>query len=647
MQDERAALETVRFIFSELARETYFGHGYTCGQTVQGTCHCLAFTDQLNARIKIWYDNTDKQVKRAQKLFDPNPNTCSSSDKWVPFTDNAVSVTNLSFELESDITKQPRVQARIDAEYVIDSSTKQISFKTQITSRILEPGQNILSTFTAGSENENSSVVHHYAYGPRMDETGQYLDENGAVVANPEDAEIVCRDGSGGIFVDSFCEESTKISAAEFTIDGLYILGENGLLFFIPQASIDEAITASGSVGAKNPVYKESSGIQSTVVRVLGKSGLNTCRFCSGDPRSIVSIHPAADLLYARSYNGALYKVDDASATRIVEGGTSKNTVRHISSDANRVLIYFRNAVGNRTARLFSGNTSISSGDISGGCSEFAFVPSNTPGNRCRQIYPDPDIHDGDNIEPEEVKNISFRFLDALQVINDTVSLWYRDSIDKYVVSVGSGTAKLKRSDEVADGTIFAYGNGLNKYTTVCSGGTSLCIIDSILDTTPTEIAISDTSPFTDHLHFKNLPIAINENGRLVYFSGVTASDTATVVSVYNKNETPTDKQRILCDTTVESDQQVVFKRLSDKHPTKDIVAAVGTSLIAGYVDEIHLLEPTTTAKEQYSGRELNTVCSDTDHVERYHLPTTTGPSGGLDLVRLHGIEFWDRKPKP
>ena len=104
-QDERIALETVRFLFSELSRETYFGYDYACGQDVGGECRCLAFTDQSGARVKIWYDSTNKQVKRATKLFDANPNVCSSSDGWVPFTDNAVSVTKLAFEFRKQCDK--------------------------------------------------------------------------------------------------------------------------------------------------------------------------------------------------------------------------------------------------------------------------------------------------------------------------------------------------------------------------------------------------------------------------------------------------------------------------------------------------------------------------------------------------------------
>ena len=648
VQDERVALETVRFLFAELSREVYFGHDYACGEEVSGKCHCLVFTDQSGARVKIWYDSADKadkQVKRATKLFDPNPNVCGATDKWVPFTDDAVSVINLSFELESNAAKQPQVRAEIEADYVIDGNTESVSFKTQITSRILEPSQNVLNSLVASSEDEDTLVIHHFAYGPKVNESGQYLDKNDSIVSNVASAETVCRDGVGKTYTDSFCEEAADLVTAEFTNDGLYVLGNNGLLFFIPQTSIDDALGATGSIGSKNPVYKVSSGVQNAVVRVLGKTGLSTCRFCPNDPRGIVSIHPAGGYLYARSHKGTLYKVDQSSATRIVEGGISKNTLRQMDADDKRVLLFFRDAAGNRTVRLFSSNFSISAGDITGGCSEFSYVPNNASDKRCRQLYPDPNKDNGTNIEPSEIGGISFRFLDALQIINSTVSLWYQDNTGRHLVSIGQGVSKLKRSDLVADGSIFAYGNGLNKYTSICDNGTNLCAIDTITDTTATVVATSGTSPLIDHLHFQSLPIGINENGRLIYFSGVSSTDTATEVSAYKRNGTLTNRQRILCDTTIEDDQQVAFTHLSEKHPSKNIVAMLGTVLVSGYSDEIYILEQTSTTKEQYEGVELNTVCSDTDHVERYHLPTTAGPTGGLDLVRLHGIEFRESKP--
>lgn len=644
-QDERAALETVRFLFAELSRETYFGHDYACGQTVNNVCHCLTFKDQLGKQVKIWYDKTNKQVKRATKLFDPNPKVCDTSDKWVPFTDNAVSVKSLSFELENDATKQPRVQARIDAEYTIGDNTENVSFKTQITSRILDPSQNVLNTFVATSENENAAVIHNFVYGPKVDDSGQYLDSNDKPTTR-ERANIVCRDRVGNTFLESFCQKSAGIVTTEFTRDGLYILGDNGLLFFIPQATIDDALTATGAVGDGGPVYKESLiNIQKAVVRVLGKQGSSSCRFCANDPQGVVSIHPAGEYLYTRSYDGALHRVDNTVAVRIVKGGTNKETVRNIATTSNRVLLFYRDSAGARTTRLFSANTLISPDDIDGGCREFTYVPSNTQSNRCRQLHPDPDKDNGINITPSDITRPAlFRFLDTLQIINNTVSLWYQDAVGRHLVSIGQGASKLKRSDAVARGGVFAYGNGLNKYTSICDDGTDLCVIDSITDTTPTTISTAGTSPLTDHLHFRNLPIAINKEGRLVYFSGVQQSDTATAISVYNNKAAETNGRRVLCDAVIEDGRQVTFKHLSEKHPTEEIVAAVGTSLINGYIDEIYLLEPTTAAKKQYSGNELNIVC-DKDHTERYHLPATTGPAGGLDLVRLHGVEFWESKP--
>ena len=643
-QDERVALETVRFLFAELSRETYFGYDYTCGQVENDVCSCLIFKDQLGRQVKIWYDRANKQVKRATKLFDPNPNVCSTADKWVPFTDNSVSVTSLSFELENDVTKQPRVQARIDAEYALDGNTENVSFKTQITSRILEPSQNVLNTFIAASENENASIIHNFVYGPKVDESGQYLDSNDNPTTR-EQAQIVCRDRAGNTF-PGFCEEGAGIVAAEFTNDGLYILGDNGLLFHIPQTEINDALTATGAANSRDPVYRVSSGMQSAIVRVLGKFGPSTCRFCVNDPQGVVSIHPAGEYLYTRSHDGALHRVDNAIATRIVEGGTNKETVRNIDIDNNRVLLFYRDGAGARTVRLFSANTLVSSDDIEGGCREFEYVPNNIQSNRCRQLHPDPNKENSINITPSDITgtSLSFRFLDTLQVINNTVSLWYRDAAGRHLVSIGQGASKLKRSDAVARGGVFAYGNGLNKYTSICNDGTNLCIIDTITDTTPTTIQTSGTSPLADHLHFRNLPIAINKEGRLLYFNGVQQGSTATAISIYNYAGETTNSRRILCDAAIEDNEQVTFKNLSEKHPNKEIVAAVGTSLVNGYVDEIYLLEPTTSAKKQYSGNELNIVC-DEDHIERYHLPATTGPAGGLDLVRLHGLEFREKDP--
>ena len=104
------------------------------------------------------------------------------------------------------------MRAQIDAEYIVDKSTERVSFKTQITSRILEPSQNILNTFVASSQDETAAIVHHYAYGPRVNESGQYLDKSGTIVTDPKNAEVVCRDEKGNVFLDSFCQKKRKDS---------------------------------------------------------------------------------------------------------------------------------------------------------------------------------------------------------------------------------------------------------------------------------------------------------------------------------------------------------------------------------------------------------------------------------------------------
>ena len=630
VQDERAALETVRFLFVDLSREMYFGSEYICGKKVGTDCRCLAFTDQLGRRTKVWYDAANKQVKRAVKPLDPNPNTCGSSDSWVPFTDAAVSITDFVFEIERRTTKQPRVQIQATAEYMIDGVVKDVSFKSQVTRRIFEPDESVLSTFVITSEREDAAIIYYFAFGP-----------------DPLDpTKTVCRDGSGNVYVDSYCGDVIEPVAAEFTGDGLYILGNNGLLFFISQTAVDTALGATGPVGSAAAVFNLSSVTQGSVVRVLGKSGGSTCRFCTNDPRGIISIHPAGGYLYAKGRTGTLYKVNDAAAERVLEGGLSKNTAQHIAAGDSRVLVQYRNSTGSRTLRLFSNGFSVSPGEMTGSCTEFAYVPTNAAGNRCRQIHPDPNISNVTAITPSELTTIPFRFIDALQVINGTISLWYRDTGGKNTLSVGSGASKLKRSDDIASGGVFAYGNGLTKYTSVCKSGAYLCAIDSITDTTIDTVAAPTGTTLTDHLHFKDHPVGITNTGKLAYFSGASSTDTAATIAVYNKSGVSGNTQRVLCSTNIVNNQQVTFKHLSDKHPTKELVAAIGESVSAlGPVKELYLLQPTNkTTHTQFSIADLGTLCG-LPHTERYHLPVGKGPSGGLDLVRLTGVIFKEVKP--
>lgn len=684
-QNERAALETVRFLFADLSRELYFGSEYTCGSTVKDPCSCLAFTDQLGRRIKTRHieekRDTDGNitgngyVEQAVRRLDPNSDTCDNqADKWIPFTSDAVSVKNLVFEIESG--EQSRISMNVTAGYRIGTEDREISFKTRILGRIIEPNDTKLLTFATQSdqESQNSSSAYYYAFGdPLRDEDGNLVDvDRKTIVSDPR---YVCQDSQGGIFCNGFCTNAVTPVAVEFTNDGLYALGNNGLLFFIPTSAINTALDASGAVGTRNPVYVASSSIQSDLERVIGTG---SCRFCPDAPEAITEIHPAGDYLYALSENGALYVVNDARAERILSGGLATNTVIDFDVADDRVLIFFRNANRERILRLYSGSTALSGNDITNPCTEFSYMPGTGSGDRCRQLRPDP-IDNGVPVKPDaELTNIQLSLFDQMQVIeqdgdqNDTVSLWYRSKIGgtQNTLSIGKSSFAKNRADGVAEGGAFAYGNGLSVHTSICVNGeeVSLCALDDLSDDSITYITVQGDPTLKDHLHFIGYPVGITTDGRLMYFSGVTASSTSTRVPVYNLHGVPNDSRRVLCGTRSQigydkEEYQISFSYLSEKHPgsTKNMVALIGKSLNleGGYRDEIYIIETSTNGKNQYGitsgdnlSGELRIVCGATDYVERHRLPVGNGPGvttigPNLDLLRLRGVELRDVNPDP
>lgn len=647
LQDERIALETVRFLFTDLSRELYFGYNYTCGaretdDSDNTICNCLAFSDQLGRRVKVRHNAKDRRVEQKIKSLDSNPDVCDSSEKgWVPLTNKAVAVTRLIFEFEDSEKTQPRVKLYIAATYILDGEVKNISFKTQVTRRILEPSGDILSNFTVNPSagTGSDSPVYYFAYAQRLNDDGEYV--------------FVCQSESGAVYPgdDNPCEIGTKLVAAEFTSDGLYMLGSNGLLFFIPTETVNKALQASGKVGSSNAKYRLSSDVQDKVKRVVGDDpDTKVCRFCDNDPHSITSIHPANEYLYARAENGALYRVSDFTAERIVNGGISRNTVQNIDISDDRIFVSFRDTAGKRVIRLFSGDPSISAGNIFGGCTEFSYVPDNTSENRCRQLRPDPDLTNAKSVEPDEVLAIPLSFFERLQIINDTVSLWYREDNKRYILSIGADSSKVKkRSDQLAEGSMLAYGNGLTKYTSICDGGNALCVVDDIINDDVVEtIQVDGDANLTDHAHIRRYPIGITTAERLMYFSGVSNTDSSEEVLVYNQTG-DSATHRVLCGAIVVNDeQQVAFSYMSDKSKSGDLIALVGRALDSSddYVSEVYILEPTTIGKKQFEGgssSERNLLCGGTDHIERYHLPDDAGPR--LDLLRFRGIKLVEKKP--
>ena len=659
-QDERVALETIRFFISDLSRELYFGRDFECGWESAGACRCLKFTDQLGRKVKVRYPRYATGSKgfldRSVRRLDSRSGCRDIDGDWIPLTDDSVHITGVDFQIDGDSsdTEQPRVRMQVDAEYVIgDSVTKSVSFKTQVTRRILEPSQTALATIVADID-ERSLSRQYYAYGPRVNSRGQYVDDGGNVVSAPV---IVCQDEIRQEFADRFCDDPVKPVAVEFTTDGLYLLGDNGLLFLLPQASITSALRASGAVGAVSPVYVTTSSVQSALVRVVGLSGVgNTkCRFCPSDPRNIVSIHPAGSFLYAVSYTGALFKISGSSSTLLLSGGVGKNTVRHIDADAKRALLLYRDEGGKRRLRLWTGG-SLTVASVNGvsptpSCSVFAYLPSSVTASSslvCREISPD--ASSSPFVSPSEIADINLSLVNRVQVVSGNnnavnhLSVWYSDGGVRKVRTVfGTSGNHLRSGDTLArsDGLVVYDSVSPAGFTYICDDSQKLCHVASINAATVTSSnALTDT--LTDHFRLQGFPIGVSGVGQLV-FSNSTVS-TISPVSVYNASESPTNPQRVLCGATSENSRQVSFRYASDKHPNNNLVALLGKVLVAGegYATEVYLLEPRAT-KNRYTGAELSTLCGATDYIERHYLPTSSGgPSGGLDLLRLRGMVLRD-----
>ena len=674
-QEERSALETVRFFLAEVSRELQFGYGYTCAVGTNERCTCIAFFDQLGRRVKVRY-TASGPAEKSVKYLDPNPDACPDTDTWVPLTDDTVTLTEVIFGLETAQGKQPRVTIRAEGHYETDGERRDLEMKTQVTRRILETTQTVADRFRIGTDTAGPGTSYYLAFGPEPNPCLNSSDTNcgtttvgaGCTVSNLHrylksdcdstdtvaDANQVCRDEDGNVYPPASgvtpCDHPVSPIAAEFTTDGLYVLADNGLLFFIKQNTVDSVLTATGILPK---VFVLSSDIQKEVEQVTGESGSGICRFCDNDPRNIVAIIPGKEALYARGTNGSLYAVKlngsgKPVGKRLFTGGAATDTVRHVSVSGKRTLTMFRDGNGGRIIRLYtkaSDTDSLTAADITGTCPEFQYVPSSAG---CGQIWPDTQGNSR-AVKPDllrtELSGISLSLVDRVQTINDTVTLWYQDSSGNQMLSVGGTGKKKKRGGVPADGGGIAYGNGLAKYTFICGGGSRLCEVADLTGNTTVKDAALSTGTLERHEHFSGYPVGITGEGRLIYFSASDIANNGAITVYDNAISSP----RVLCRTVPQKVgsvfQQVFFTHLSGKHPTKNLMALVGRSTRATdgqeTVSEVYLLEP-RSAKAPYTGADIDTVCGTTDHVERYRLPSGNGPA--LDLLRLTDVSFIVKK---
>ncbi len=709
-QEERDALESVRFMLTDITRELSFGGRYVCdstnfpvteedGDTVAGQCRCIAFTDQLNRTVKVRYNDIAGRVEKSVEVLDRNPNVCAavglSGDRntWAPLTDSSIDIRDLRFEIGTETNRQPRVKIFTEAGYTIDGEEETVTMKTQVTRRIIEPGGAVLKNLRIGVDVSEAIQRSYFVYAPcPAGSTTPPCDQR------PKPSSV-CQDENGNVFDGSaLCDIAHRPVAVEFTTEGLYVLVDSGLIFFIPNAVLDgsdgalratgKIVTEAGTVTTEAK-YVTAKSINNTVQRVVGKGTSGGCRRCNNDPHSIISLHPRQGNISALGNDGSLYIVppppnadnDPWFAERLLSGSLSSGSARYVDTDSGtnrgkKTLSLFTKSDGTAVLRLFQG--AVGTAQVTGSCTDFNYVPLNL-GTTCRQLWPDPDTPHIPNISPSEINDtfsgpnsIPLSFIDRLQVINETVHLWYADNTGKHLLSIGQSAVKKKRNDSgnksgldylLVTGKKLAHYNGVSGYTFICDGDGALCAIDSINDTTfntaRNKIALSsDIGKIEDHLHFKNYPVGVSNKGRLLYFTGInTAVNDVHEAPVYN-NPLPTSSEtRILCNVEAynhsnsnaqpqDYDQQVSFEYISEKHPTKDMVALIGKVFdvnTSGAVHEIYLLQPTARgSRKQFVENELEELCN-TEHVERFHLPNGNG-GPALDIVRLTGVRFVDAK---
>ena len=531
-QDQRNALESVRFMLADISHDVSFGRNYRCDTTnypvldasmnpLAGQCRCITFTDQLQRTVKIRYNSTEERVEKSTKLLDRNPGTCAALNDandlntWGPVTDSSVAINELKFTLESGANRQPQVKVFASAGYVLDGVSETISVKTQVTKRTLEPGRSVLSDFRIGVDVPDLARQHFFIYAPCP-----------AGSTECTAGTTVCQDESGNVYsATTACDVAHRPVAAEFTEHGLYVLVDNGLVFFIPQSSIDGANGALSSTGAVTSglvvttarKIVSASSLQSTVKRVIGTGG---CRLCSSDPSGVLSLHVRRSSASARSHDGSLYQLNTNGtaanadrAVRLLNGG-STGTLRQVATDGGvetpgsnffatgrRTLLLFTGSTGVQTLRLLSRKV-LGANDVrNAGCNyEFRHVERATSASHevCRQLVPDPVPGNSAVVEPTDLSTIfnastgiPLSFIDRLQVINETIHLWYADNVGRHLLSIGQGYTKKKRSEGantldtmLVTGGPLAFGAGIVKYTFPCSNGSALCAIDTIDDVT-------------------------------------------------------------------------------------------------------------------------------------------------------------------
>lgn len=623
-QNERIALNAIRFLMADIAREIYFGNEYTCGDGTDQACTCLVLTDQSHRRIKIRRSGTI--VEKKIQAIDPNPDQCAvvRTGDWVPLTDTAVTIRDLTFTLDGG-NEPSQVKIALEARYIAGGKTKDVSFQSQVTRRLFDPDTNILGSLVLGGGSTDEGTLSHFIF----DDAGDCVDETGtAVQANS-------------------CDNANRPIAVEAIDDGLYVLTDNGLIFYISLTALTTALSATGT-NTGLETFVPISSIAAGVRRVVGEgTGTNpTCRACANDPVNIESMHSSGRHLYARSRTGSLYKIRNGVSEILINSASGADRVRFVAGANGRLFVLYQ-AGGVRQMRLFSTSNVTGAQLTSGSCPEFEYVGA----KNCSQLSPDPDTSNTTDVDPAMLLSIPLSFVDRLQFEGDGnfAAIWYRGDGPRALIIGSSATNTAERSDEVASGgDIVQAGFTGNEMVFICGQGGKLCSISDVNDKTVTSVTAPENilaiSKVTSRV------IGITVRGRIIYFDGG-FSESPQPVTVYSISAEP---YRIFCNIIPSRDgsfnQQVSFSQMSKASPgTLDMVALVGSARFqdGSLTNEIYLI---TERAGGLPYRDPDSLLCGAKNVERLQLPTPSFPVGNnnrndLDIFRLTGLEFIDAAP--
>ena len=645
-QEERSALETIRFSIDSISRDLYFGRDYTCADedtsnasTEIDVCKCITFIDQLERQIKV--RAKDGIIERASKRIGTDKNTCVAGSGWVPLSGRSAQILSLAFTLRKDINTQPQVGIEISAEYNVGSEKKKIKVRTQVTRRILEASQSIANTFRVGDYQESFGLNYYTVY----DSSGNCTDE-----------------GAENTYTDSDfnpCDIDLQPVLTEFTSKGLFILLDNGLIAFIKKTDIDNAIENGDASGIEESVQIVKKGTDADAI------------FDDNTPRDIIEIYSAGASLFAKSRTGALYKItfsgDVINPKRLLSGGSfTRESLRLFSSYDDKSLLLYKDDDGTTQFQYYDGLP-----DSLGFTCPAIFSNSSSNRRGCNEIQGT--LKSGtstneDSVMPSELSQIPIIFIKKIQITpNSLFHIWYSEESEEKYFGVFNNNVHRENygTNNVPSEYDFTYNTDSrdNDLYAICEGGNRICkYVFSETESKRTHPlpGVKNGDKLVDSAYLDDKIFAIVNDGKLNMVSkDIKNKDFIEINNLKGvKDDENILRNEILCGVLPKnpgtSDENpfgnVLFQHLSQKHPDQDIISSVvsvaSSSSGNTIANELLFLVNANIITNKGGVTDDHINRCENEIFERYTAQSTETTEEIIDIIRFSGLKFrTSRKP--